>query len=105
MKTQKTPAKASTNSPLGDAQYLYLTKSQKGGNIVDNTKYKYIEIYPAGYTKPSNHNHENRQEVHKKLFYAAVKTERSWGAPVKSIRSLKRLMEQGNRILRCGSKL
>ena len=65
-----------TKSPLGDAQTLYKEKSQKNGNILDHTDYEYIELYPAGYTKPSRIDGGNRQDVYKEMFNLAVVAEK-----------------------------
>lgn len=59
-------------SPLGDLSKLYLTKSSSGGGILDVPSRGIIELYPAGYTKPSNRDGCTRQHVHKALWEFAV---------------------------------
>jgi hypothetical protein len=46
-------------------------KTRKTGAILDNVDDQLIELYPAGYTKPSKQDGANRQKVHELLFKAA----------------------------------
>lgn len=61
-----------TKSPLGDASSIYQTKKQETGSIFDRPSLGLLELYPAGYTKPSERDGHNRQETHNTLWSLAV---------------------------------
>jgi len=59
-------------SVLGDASQLYQVKSNAQGAILDQPERGLLELYPAGYTKPSNRDNVSRQEVFKSIYELAV---------------------------------
>lgn len=59
-------------SILGDVSKYYQTKTQEGGGILDEPHSGKIEMYPAGYTKPSNRDNRPRQSVYQALWETAV---------------------------------
>lgn len=59
-------------SPLGHASQLYRTKRNETGSILDVPEKGLLELYPAGYTKPSNRDSLNRQDVYKQVYESAV---------------------------------
>ncbi len=69
MTTEKT---RTTTSPLGSASQLYRTKKNETGSILDMPDKGLLELYPAGYTKPSNREGISRQELYKQLYELAV---------------------------------
>ena len=66
-----------TNGPrsiLGDLHQYYAVKTQEGGGILEDPNTGKLEVYPAGYTKPSNRQQGvQRQVVYQMLYEAAVK--------------------------------
>ena len=63
-KTDKSPLKAKSS--------LYWIKKNSRGSILDQPDKGLIEIYPAGYTKPSDKDGVSRQDVHKKIYDTAL---------------------------------
>ena len=59
-------------SILGHQSSLYLTKSSENGGILDQPDRGILELYPAGYTKPSNRDNQSRQNVYKELYEYVV---------------------------------
>jgi len=59
-------------SPLGSASQLYRTKKNETGSILDQPERGLLELYPAGYTKPSNRDNCSRQDLYKQLYELAV---------------------------------
>lgn len=60
-----------TTSPLSSLSVYFREKSAKTGGIMDNVDEQCIELYPAGYSKPSRQDGCSRQKVHEMLFKAA----------------------------------
>ena len=59
------------SSPLGSLSVYFKESSAQTGGIKDCPTQQCIELYPAGYTKPSKITGESRQEVHKLIWTAA----------------------------------
>jgi len=59
-------------SILGHASQLYRSKRNETGSILDSPEKGLLELYPAGYTKPSNRDGQSRQELYKALYEIAV---------------------------------
>ncbi len=60
------------NSVLGNQSSLYLTKSNERGSILDMPSKGLLELWPAGYTHPSNRDNQSRQSVYADLWERAV---------------------------------
>lgn len=60
-------------SPLGGMSIYFREKTRQTGAILDNVEDSLLELYPAGYTKPSKQDKVSRQKVHELLFKEAQK--------------------------------
>lgn len=67
-----TLTRLANESPLGDASQFYQVKKQSQGAILDIPDKGILELYPAGYTKPSNRDGISRQETYQLIWEAAV---------------------------------
>lgn len=67
-----TPKRTMNPSVLGSLSEFYRTKSQQRGSILDLPDRGQLELYPAGYTKPSERDNCSRQDIYKELWQAAV---------------------------------
>lgn len=61
-----------TDTPLGGIGKLYLEKKNSQGAIHLKPEEKTLELYPAGYTKNSSRDGNNRQAALKSLYEIAV---------------------------------
>lgn len=69
---QKTEVQYEKPSPLGMESHAFREKKKSRGAIHDQPDKGVLELYPAGFTKPSTADGVSRQEVHRLIWEAAV---------------------------------
>jgi len=71
--TQATEAYWAKPSPLGLSSQTFQEKKNSKGAILDQPDRGTLELYPAGFTKPSLMDGVSRQQVHKAIYEQAQK--------------------------------